>query len=74
MKIATKTNHILTGFLPSGNGGSWYMNEKNEGFLSPITINRMTIKAKIGDIITIETNSPGYAQKVYVNGQLAFND
>jgi hypothetical protein len=66
--------HILTGYLASGNGGSWWMDEKNTGFLSPIIINKMTINAKIGDEIIVEQDSHGFTKKVHVNGKLAFEE
>jgi hypothetical protein len=67
-----RRDYILTSYLPSGNGGVWWVDEKGHGFLSPITIRQLTIPAFIGDKITIETKTPGNADKVYVNGKLAF--
>jgi hypothetical protein len=69
-----KSNHILTKYLSSGNGGNWWVDENRMGFLSPITINRMTIKAKIGDVVTIEEDASYNVQRVHINGVLAFQE
>lgn len=64
--------YTLTGYLASGNGGSWFYDKNKGGFLSPITINRLTKKANIGDKITVQTDEKGFTAKVWVNDKLAF--
>lgn len=69
-----KEDHILTSYLASGNGGSWWQDENRIGFLSPITINKLTIQAKIGDKITLQRDEKGFTTKVWVNDELAFEE
>lgn len=67
-----KYDYTLTGYLASGNGGSWLYDKNKGGFLSPIVISRLKISPNIGDKVSVETDERGSTTKVWVNDELAF--